>query len=45
MIVSDSHNMNFLFFTLILHTFQLNLKTYMFDLNDINFSVLLSLLK
>ena len=36
---NDSYNkINFLFFTLILHTFQQNLKRHMFfDYNDINF--------
>ena len=38
------NNINFLFFTLILHTFQQNLKILMFfDYNDVIFDALLSL--
>ena len=42
---NDSYNINFLFFNLILHTFQRNLKRHVFDYNDVNFNARLSLLK
>ena len=44
---NDSYNnINFLFFALILHTFQRNLKRHMFfDYNDVSFNTRLRLLK
>ena len=40
------NNINFLFFTLILHTFRRNFKRHMFfDYNDVNFNARLSLPK
>ena len=42
----DSHdNINFLFFTSILHTFQRNLKDTFVDYNDVNFNAWLNLIK
>ena len=43
---NDSYNsINFLFFPLILNTFQRNLKIHVFDYNDVNFNARLRLLK
>ena len=42
---SDSyHNINFLFFTLMVHSFQRTFKRHAFDYNDVNFNARLSLL-